>query len=351
MPALRFDTGRRLDAGLRLDFLPPSAVPKPSTKKHRMTNLQTFFLNPFLATEITFSRLLKYSARHLARMIASNPGSVLDARIAATTTALNAVENTVTDVATKQAIQEARTQIKEDFRTALRAHMRRIHGAVAGAFGDPSPELTECFPQGRSIFSECRDEELNNKLGQLVANITPKSAQVGATIVTLATNLKTQWTSIFSQQDQAMSDREVTAEGRDTARAALAQELFLNLLLLAETYPNDLTKCDYYCPQQFLRRPAPRTVPDDATLTADPFNPVTRKVTLHASADGAETIRLERRLQGENDWSEVATVPADEGSADHEDTLANDGTYEYRATGLNGTAEGAPSSVLTVVAA
>ena len=276
-----------------------------------MINLQTFFLNPFLALEITFSRLLKYAARHLARMMASNPASLLDARIAATTAALNAVENTVTDVATKQAIQEARTQIKEDFRTALRAHIRRIYGAVAGAFGDPSPELTECFPQGRSVFSECRDEELNNKLGQLVANITPKSAQVGATIVTLATNLKTQWAAIFLQQDQAISAREVTAEGRNTARATLAQELFLNLLLLAETYPNDLKKCDYYCPQQYLRRPAARTVPEDATLTADPFNSGTRKVTLHASADGAETIRFERRLQGENDWSVVATVNAD----------------------------------------
>jgi hypothetical protein len=351
MPALRFDTGRHLDAGWRLDTLLPPVVSPPKTKKYRMTNLQTFFINPFLATEVTFSRLLKYSARHLARMIANNPGSLLDARITDTTTALNAAENTVTDVATKQAIQEARTQIKNDFREALPAHIRRVHGAVAGAFGDPSPEMTECFPQGRRVYSECKDEELNNKLGQLVACLTPKSAQVGATIVTLATNLKTQWQSIFSQQDQAMSDREVTAEGRDTARTELAEELFLNLLLLVETYPNDLAKCDYYCPQQYLRRPAPRTVPEDATLTADPFNPATRKVTLHASADGAETIRFERRMQGETDWSEVAVVTADEGSADFEDTLANDGSFEYRAIGLHGTTEGGPSAVLVVVAA
>lgn len=316
-----------------------------------MTNLQTYFINPFLSTEIAFTRLLKYAARHLARMIASNPGSLLDTRITDTTTALNTVEAGVTDVATKQAIQESRTQIKEDFRVALRAHIRRIYGAVTGAFGDPSPELTECFPQGRVLFSDCKDEELNNALGQLVACLTPKSAQVGATIVTLATNLKTQWQTIYTQQDAAMSDRQMMAGARDEARTALAVELFKNLLLLVETYPNDLAKCDYYCPQQYLRRPAPRTVPDAATLTADPFNSATRKVVLHGASDGAEKIRFLRRMQGETDFSQIAEVDADEGSADFEDTLSANGHFEYQAVGVHGTATGEASATLTVIAA
>ena len=52
-----------------------------------------------------------------------------------------------------------------------------------------------------------------------------------------------------------------------------------------------------------------------------------------------------RRLAG------IATVVAVEGIADHVDTLSNDGSYEYRAIGVRGAAEGAPSATLVVVAA
>jgi hypothetical protein len=348
---LRLDTGLRLDAGLHLDASPAPVFPNPKSKKTRMTNLHVFFEFPFPERDVSFSRLLKFGARSLSRFSTNNPGNVFDARIAATTAALANTETGVTDVGVKEAVKRAKTQAKESFREGLPPQIRRIHGAVAGAFGDPSPELTECFPDGRSVYRECRDEELNNKLAQLVECITPRSAQVGATIVTLATNLKTQWLAIFSAQDTAMSDRELMADQRDTARAALELELFLNVLAVATEFPGNVAMCDYYFPQQYLRRPSAPTTPEPAVLTADPFDSVTRKSMLHGSANGAEQIRFERRMQGENDWSEIAVVDADEGSADFEDTLANNGTFEYRATGLRGAAEGESSAVLVVVAA
>jgi hypothetical protein len=341
-----------MDTGLRFDSFPsPSITNSKPHHKTTMTNLRVFFEIPFLAADVTFSRLLKFAARSLPRFSASNPGNVFDARIAATTAALTAAESGVTDVGIKAAIKEARTQAKDGFRDNLPPQIRRIHGAVAAAFGDPSPELTECFPEGRSIFHSCPDEQLNNKLAQMVACITPKSAQVGASIVTLATNLKTQWEQIFAQQDSAIGDHEMMADQRDAARKALSTELQLNVLAVATQFPGDVSKCDYYFPQQYLRRPAARTVPEQALLTADPFNSATRKVLLHGSADGAEKIRFQRRMQGENDWSQIAEVEADEGSADFEDTLANNGQYEYRAIGVRGATEGEASAVLTVIAA
>ncbi len=348
---LTLDSGLRLDTGLRFDSSPPPVPPKPKPRKSRMTNLHVFFEISFQAEDVTFSRLLKFGARSLSRLSASNPANVFDARIAATTTALAAAESGVSDVGIKEAIKKAKTQAKDDFREALPAQIRKIHAAVVAAFGDPSPDLTECFPEGRTVFRDCRDEELNNKLDQVVACLTPRSAQVGAAMVTLATNLKTQWASLFAAQDTAMSDREMMAGQRDAAREALALQLYLNVLAVATQFPGDVAKCDYYFPQQYLRRPSTRTVPDEATLTADPFNSGTRTVLLHGSADGATTIRFERRMQGESDWSVVAEVAADEGSADYEDTLSNNGTFEYRATGVSGSAEGEPSAVLAVVAA
>jgi hypothetical protein len=339
-----------MDSGIRMDAS-QVIIPLKPQKNPRMTNLHIVFNIWFLDSDIAFTRLLKFAARSLGRLSASNPANAFDTRIADTTTALAAAESGTTDVGVKEAVKIAKTQAKNDFRVNLPPQIRRIHGAVAGAFGDPSPELTECFPEGRTVFRTCKDEELNNKLAQLVACITPKSAQVGATIVTLATSLRTQWEQLFTAQDSAMSAHEMMADARDTARAALATQLYLNVLAVAQKFPGDVSKCDYYFPQQYLRRPAARTVPEAATLTADPFNSGTRKVVLHGSADSAEQVRFQRRMQGGNDWSAIAEVDADEGSADYEDTLANNGHYEYRAIGVRGTAEGQPSAVLAVVAA
>ncbi|HEY6168092.1 MAG TPA: hypothetical protein VI454_08640, partial [Verrucomicrobiae bacterium] len=177
------------------------------------------------------------------------------------------VEACVTDVGVKAAIQESKTQIKADFRKVLPEHIRKIHGAVVAAFGDPSPELTECFPEGRGIFSSCRDEQLDNKLGQLVTCLTPKQAQVGAAAVTLATSLKNSWTALYAAQDAAMGQRTQSADVRDADKATLQRELFRNVLWLAFTFPGEIDKCDLYCPQQYLEN---ANAPDEPTPPPGP---------------------------------------------------------------------------------
>jgi len=314
-----------------------------------MQNLNDYFVIPFADPNLALTRLLTYGARSLSRLSLNNPGNVFDAIIAATTTALSDAETCVTDVNVKRALREAKTQAKDDFRDALTGHIRRIYGAVAGVYGDPSVELTECFPQGRTVFRSCGDEQLNNHLGQLVACLANKTVDAG--IKTLAQAQLTNWNTIYAAQGTAKDDVNVTAEEREAKRAALEMQLYKNILTVALQYPGDFTKCDYYFPQQYLRRPSNSPTPEQAILTGDPFNSTARTVTLHGSADGAESIRFERRMQGENDWSPIATVAAVDGIADHVDTLANDGTYEYRAIGVRGAAEGAASATLVVVAA
>jgi hypothetical protein len=347
---LRLDQGHRFDMSLRLDAVDPVLTPTINhRRKHRMQNLQDYFVIAFADPNLAFTRLLTFGARSLGRLSKNNPANVFDDIIAATTTALSNAESGVTDLGAKAAIKLAKTEVKDNFREALSPTIRRIQGSVTGVYGDPSPELTECFPQGRTVFHTCKDEELNNKLGQLVACLANKTVE--ADIKTLAQAQLTNWNAIYTAQGEAKDDVEVTAESQDAKRAALALQLYKNVLTVALEYPGDFAKCDYYFPQQYLRRPSAPTVPDQAVLTADPFDSGTRKAGLHGSANGAETIRFERRMQGENDWSEIAVVAADEGSADYEDTLANNGTFEYRAFGLRGTAEGEPSAVLVVVAA
>ncbi len=203
---------------------------QPSTHPHTMIDLRRIFVNWFKDKEISFSELLQYSARHLAAMVANNPGAALNTRITATTTALSAVETGVTDVETKKAIQKGKREAKDAFRTALPENMRKIHAAVVAAFGDPSPELTDCFPEGRNVFNKCRDEELNNKLGQLVACLTPKQAQIGATAVNNAAELLSTWTTLYAALDTSMAQRTATAATRDKDKANLQLQLYPPIL-------------------------------------------------------------------------------------------------------------------------
>jgi hypothetical protein len=246
-PGLFFDM-----PGLFFDSPPLLSPPTETSTPHHMIDLRKIFTNWFKDPAISFSELLKFAARHLQRMVANNPGALLNARITATQTALSAVEAGVTDVATKAAIQKGKTETKDAFRKALPENIRKIHAAVVAAYGDPSADLTECFPEGRVVFTRCRDEELNNKLGQLVACLTPRQAQIGAAAVNNAGGLLSTWIAIYAAQDVAMAQRGEMAESRDTAKANLQLQLYLNVLALAAAFPDQPDKCDLYCPQQYL---------------------------------------------------------------------------------------------------
>jgi uncharacterized protein with beta-barrel porin domain len=220
---------------------------------HHMIDLRKIFTNWFKDPAISFTELLKYAARHLQLMIANNPGALLNERINATTIALSAVEAGVTDVTIKAAIQKGKTEAKKTFREVLPENIRKIHAAVVAVYGDPSPDLTECFPEGRGVFGSCRDEQLNNKLAPLVAALTPRADQIGQVHVDNAGGLVSTWTAIFAAQDAAMAQKSMMAGSRDAAKAQLQLALYLNVLRLAMAFPDQPEKCDLYCPQQYLK--------------------------------------------------------------------------------------------------
>jgi hypothetical protein len=315
-----------------------------------MINFHRFFLNPFDDRQISFTEILNYAAVQYQRLVANNPGGVLTPRINATSVALTALEAGVSDDFTKLAVQKAKTDAKKAFRESLPAVIAKIHGAVVGAFGPNAPQVMECFPHGRNIFTTCRDEQLNNHLQQLVNCLTPLQAQVGATAVSEAGSALSSWTVLYVAQQQAIGLRSQTIEARDAARAALRLELFKNLLTLALTFPNDTDKCDLYCPQHLLRNAQSPPPPGEATLVSHYAGGLSAP--LAAQAEGATAFTFERRLQGETDFSTVAgDVAADgTGSASYTDTLPAPGRYEYRARPFRGDVEGTPSNVVMVAA-
>jgi hypothetical protein len=202
-----------------------------------MNDLSRFFLNPFDSRNVSLSGLLAFTTDHLARLAANDAGGVFAARRAATAAALAAVEQAFTDDETKLGLRKARKQTARAFRKALPAAVARINVAVKAKFGERSPEVAECFPEGRTGFARCPQDSLENHLETLSNGLKAHATDLDAAVLAQAEDLRTNWLTV-RQSSQASSGVKAAAEaGRRNARRALQRELFLNLLAQAQNFP------------------------------------------------------------------------------------------------------------------
>ncbi len=222
-----------------------------------MLDLDRFFSNPFNHRRLTLLRLIDFASTHLARMVAHNPGALLDARIAATSAALAGLDGTMVGNEVKLALRKARVQAKEAFRTALPNRLARIHGALLAAFGPEATQVTACFPQGRSAFITCPDGELDEKLATLHSGLTPLAAQVGQPPVDTVAGWITTWNALLLEVEIASATKHSVESARRAARATLQLELFRNVLALAANFPDQKEMAAVYCPKHLLKRSAP----------------------------------------------------------------------------------------------
>ena len=312
-------------------------------------SLFSYSRNPFKRKSLTLQRLMNFAAAQIDRFTADNPGAIWTPRITATGTALNALDTGMADNETKLAIQKANVQAKEAYREALPAKVQKIYAAVVAQYGDPAPELTECFPHGRGVFGDCTDGQLNDHLTQLVACLTPKAPPLAAGVVTDATALKTQWLSLLTAAGTAKGNKKMMEAARRAAKAALAEELFKNLLTFGLNFPDNQSKFDEFVPEHLLEEPVVPGAPGAGTLSAGAWNSGTQMVTLTMGAEGATVFTLQRRVVGQASFVTVVDdVAADgDGHATFDDNIAA-GHYEYRVIPRNGDIEGPASNVVRV---
>mgnify|MGYP001371895646 CR=1 FL=1 len=95
----------------------------------------------------------------------------------------------VVDDLARLGIRKARKQSKDDLRAAIPVAVANIIGTAGTEFGPDSPEVIECGPQGRTIFSTCQDDEISGPLQTLIAGVTAHQATLVVPLVTKATNL------------------------------------------------------------------------------------------------------------------------------------------------------------------
>lgn len=145
---------------------------QPDAHPTYMRNLSRFLDNPFDDDGIGIAKLIAFTTDHLQRMIANNAGGELSARITATTTSLGLVADCVTDDQTKLGLRKARKMAKDAFRKSIPDSVAKIVAAVIAEYGQGSPEVTECVPSGRTVFSACQDDEITGHLETLINGVT-----------------------------------------------------------------------------------------------------------------------------------------------------------------------------------
>ncbi len=254
-----FDSGVRFDA--------PDASPTS------MIDLARFLSNPFDARDISVAELLSFSSDHLARMIANNAGGELTTRIGATASALTLVQDCVTDDQTKKAIRKARKQVKGAFRDALLARVAKVHGSVVAAYGPEAPELAECFPEGRSVFSSAPDDRLEQHVETLLNGVTAHVATLGAPLVATVTALHAEWQVVYAQSESSGGNVTTTQAGKKLARENLQLMLFLNLLKLAEMFVRQPEQLSLYMQQSLLEDPAQSAEEEEPPTPPTPPGP------------------------------------------------------------------------------
>lgn len=266
----RYDSGVTWDSGARYDE-PDNVVPLRSSY---MIDLHRFLENPFDDSGISIDELLAFTTDQQQRFIANNPGAVFTARIAATATALTGVSNAFTDDQTKLGLRKARKQAKDAFRETLPENVAKIYGVITSKFGTKGPEVAECFPQGRKVFSDATDDLITNHLQTLINGVAAHTAQLGAPVVTDATALLTAWTAVYTTSESSGGAKATTQAAKNAARAALQLELFKNLLTLALTFPRQPAQLDVYMQQALLEdHPIAPTPPTPPAPTPPPPGP------------------------------------------------------------------------------
>ena len=226
-----------------------------------MRDLHRYVENPFDDDGISLDELIAFSTDHLQRLIANNPGALFNARITATTTALAAVEGSTTDDQTKLGLRKARKDAKGAFRKALPEKVAMLHAAVVAKFGPSAPEVTECFPQGRTVFTSCTDDHVENHLQALINGLTAHQAQLGAPVVADAGGLLSTWMSIYGASESSSGAKTTTEAGKKTTRLNLQLELFKNLLTIALNFARQPEKLDLYMRQSLLEDHPRTTTP------------------------------------------------------------------------------------------
>ena len=198
-----------------------------STHSSTMYQLNTIADNPFYDRQISLNEICAGATETLQRMVANNPGGFLTSSITSLTAAMANCDAAIT----------------------------HIYNGVAYKLGANDPGVTDCFPHGRAIFSECPDDALDNELGMTAAAITAKAGVLGAELVSEIGSLLSTWLALYAASEASTGAKISTQLTRKAAKELVADALFDVLLTVAKKYPKQRAMIDAWFQQSLFENP------------------------------------------------------------------------------------------------
>jgi hypothetical protein len=236
-----------------------------------MIDLHKILKNPFNDPNIGIAGLTSFATDNVGKMTVKNIGTVFTARIAATQLALTAVNNAFGTDLNKLGLRKTSKQAKDAFRASLRPGISEIYAVLIKQYGEHSTQLAQFFPLGRDGLLKAHDDQLGSELQALVTALTAKQSDLGADVVTQATALQTGWNAVYVPSETSGDAKSASMDAKNAARAALQLQLYLNLLAIAQQFPDQPEQLDVYMQPSLLNShsPSPAPEPPAPVLTRD----------------------------------------------------------------------------------
>ena len=218
-----------------------------------MKNLVSYFDVPFDDKSITLSTLIAFATDHYQRLIALNTGGRYDERISALQAVLAQFKQSDSENMIHLGKRKASKQSKGRLRRSIVQGIARLAAHVIVAYGSKGPEYKLCFPNGRRLFSVCRDDVLKIHLSALHQSLIKLQDGLDPEVITRAAALVSDWQAVHAASETATARKAHAEVNLRTARKALQLELFHSLLEIIRLHPRQPGVLTRYMQPHLLR--------------------------------------------------------------------------------------------------
>ena len=216
-------------------------------------NLTRFFKNPFLDKEISIGELRNFAEHHMKALSTNNPGGIYSTILALVTSKYIAYFGTISDSDVEEGVRQALTKsvdnIIRDFKAAVSQHS----GAVYSKFGKDAPQVQEFFPKGLTEYSNMTKEQAPVFFKRIAEAFTKYEPELGNDLAKLFNDFRSSYD--ITRGDQVTQKAEVTEKSaqRQVDKESLADQLFSNLLTIANNNRNKPEALNDYFDQQLIK--------------------------------------------------------------------------------------------------
>lgn len=263
-----------------------------------MIELIKYFRILFLSSKISRERLKDFTEQHILSLTAHNPGGIFTGILTAITNAYNSYYGDLSSELVNQAVQENKTILVNESRTALEKQLSDNEKLVAYTYRNNAELYEEFYPLGLKEYYDADlgtfdsiTDRYKTVLGNHAGDFTPA-------FVTEYNTVRGAFKTNRDAQQTAMSNVASERSDLQTTRPELAKQLTTNLLTIALQYVGDESKADVYFNQAILN---------------EAFKESERKV--ESDLDPGETenvfdniVKGELQLQGRNNGEEILYV-------------------------------------------